>query len=224
MIATIDLGPRIATQAEALAAANRGLASPKAKARAYLEQVQAIHAVLSSPPLGPELERIDPYLFAGLHLGLSNAAFALTAPRDEGRAALRISLEQARQALRDYLELLEVSDLRPVADLVRWLVAELDVPQAEVAELVGTNLRTLQRWLHANAKLTLKPAQEARVRAVAKATRHLLHSLSGPGVAHWFHRPHPDLHGRAPMAMLAEPDAVPQLLLLASRTRSHNAS
>ncbi|HLM48976.1 MAG TPA: antitoxin Xre/MbcA/ParS toxin-binding domain-containing protein [Solirubrobacteraceae bacterium] len=58
------------------------------------------------------------------------------------------------------------------------------------------------------------------MRAVARIVAQLRHALTGVGVVDWFRRPHPDLGGRAPLDVLDDPLALPELVELAGALRA----
>jgi uncharacterized protein (DUF2384 family) len=172
-----------------------------------------------------ELSQMDPYLFVALQHGALAAYRAMHAPDPASeRRQLRIGLERMRQALRDFAEEAPVRDARPAKEVARWLADTVHVPQATLAELVGTAPRTFQRWISAQDASSPQGDEERRLRTVARIAGHLRHALSGPGVVAWFQRPRPELDGRAPAELLADPLAAPQLLSLAAAARSSNAA
>jgi hypothetical protein len=166
----------------------------------------------------------DPYLAENAFAGAARAAAALLNPEPHAaRKAARLALEQIRQALRDIVEAGPVDEDVPPARVAAWLEGVLGVPQAQVAELVGTSARTWQRWLTGT---TPDPYLLARLRRIARLTMHLRHALTGPGVARWFTRPHPLIKDSAgcPADLLDDPDGYRRLLVLAAGLRSTQAS
>ena len=166
----------------------------------------------------------DPYLAESVYAGAARAAAALLASdATVARRDARIALEQIRQALRDLGDARPVDEDVPPSDVARWLERTLGVSQAEVARLVGTSPRTWQRWLAGT-----QPESDAlaRLRRIARLTLHLRHSLTGPGVARWFERPHPLLKDGAgcPADLLDDPGEYARLQALAAGTRSMQAS
>lgn len=159
----------------------------------------------------------DPYLAVALQQGAIASLLSLT-----DRRGLRIALEQMRQALRDIQEGLPVRDDRPAREVAAWLAETLDLPQAEVARLVGTSHRTFQRWLSGEAEPRGEEAR--RLRVVARMAANLRHALTGPGVMAWFARRHPALGGRPPAALLDDPAAIGGLARLAAAARSAGAA
>lgn len=176
--------------------------------------------------LGPNLEtQVDPYLLMSLQQGVIGALRALDLTSEkQKRSQLRIALERMRQSLRDMLEGVEVSEDQPTKDVVRWLVDTLDVPQSEVADLLNVNARKLQRWLSPHDPSEPHDEDALRVRLMARITSHLRHSFSGPGVAAWLERPHPDLKGSSPIDLLNKRQTFEHLLSLAASARSSAAT
>lgn len=167
----------------------------------------------------------DPYLAENAFAGAARAAAALL--HDDARLArkaARLALEQVRQALRDSVEARPVDEDVPVAQMAAWLEGTLGVPQQQVAALVGTTVRSWQRWLTEAAHPDAYSL--SRLRRIARLTMHLRHSLTGPGVARWFVRHHPLIREGAgrPADLLDDPDGYRHLLVLAAGLRSSQAS
>lgn len=166
----------------------------------------------------------DPYLAEHAFAGAARAAAGLL---DEdpakARRSARVALEQVRQALRDVLEARPVDEDVPGGVVAGWLERVLGLPQQQVASLVGTSVRTWQRWLSGAEP---DPYLLSRLRRIARLTHHLQHSLTGPGVARWFTRPHPLIKDGAgtPLDLLDDPEGYRLLLALAAGLRSTQAS
>lgn len=172
-----------------------------------------------------EISRIDPYLLVALQQGLITAlrALELDSPTSK-RRQLRIALEQMRQATRDLLEGIPVSEERSTKETVRWVVDVLDIPQSEVAVLLDIHPRKFQRWLSVNDPSEPHDEDALRIRLLARIANHLRHSFSGPGVAAWLERPHPELKGQAPKDLLGKRQSFEQLVSLAAAARSHSST
>jgi hypothetical protein len=166
----------------------------------------------------PESLGTDPYLASSLYAGALRAMRALHQGGGHQRGELRLALEQVRQAARDAVAGAPVSDGRPVKTVLRELSAMVRVPQPELAALLGVSTRQLQRWLADDGPVP-SGREEGRVRALAKLAAQLRHVLTGPGVAAWFTRQHPEL-GVAPVELLADPLELPRLVELASALRA----
>ncbi len=113
---------------------------------------------------------------------------------------------------------------RTTKEIVQWLDKALDVPQAQLAQLLGTDVRPLQRWLSSEESSQPQGERAMRVRAVARMANHLRHALTGPGVVQWFSHRRKELGGKSPAQLLETSDALPRLVLLASNARSMTAS
>jgi putative toxin-antitoxin system antitoxin component (TIGR02293 family) len=168
---------------------------------------------------------VDPYLLLSLQDGAIQTLLSL----DEGdpgeqRQGVRIGLERMRQALRDLADEAVVTDDRPIKEVVRWLVEVLDAPNAEVAHLLGTSPRTLQRWLSKDGRVQPHGEDAARVKFVARICNQLRHVLTGQGVIMWFESPHPELDERQPLTLLSDPEDARMLLRLAADTRVSGAT
>lgn len=172
-----------------------------------------------------ELASADPYLLVSLQGGAIQTLLSLDqedALRQRG--GVRIGLERMRQALRDVADEAHVSDDRPVKDVVMWLVDALDAPYAQVAKLLDTSPRTLQRWLSSIERVQPHGEDAARVKLVARVVNQLRHSMTSQGVIRWFESPHPALKGRPPIALVGDPLDAPGLIRLAAATRVSTAT
>jgi putative toxin-antitoxin system antitoxin component (TIGR02293 family) len=162
---------------------------------------------------------VDPYLSTMLFAGALRAVKSLR--HDDlstRRRDVRVALEQVRHALRDIVDRSPFAADVPVRDVLTRLASQLNVPQADLADLLGVSTRQLQRWLSANGA-PLSGEDEARVRVVAEIVNHLRHVFTAPGALAWFRRPHPHL-GEAPMELLKDPSTYPRLRDLAVGSRS----
>lgn len=169
--------------------------------------------------------RGDPYLAEHVFAGAARAAAGLL--EDEpvtARRTARLALEQVRQALRDLLEGQQVDEDVPAREVALWLERVLSLPQSQLAALIGTSPRTWQRWITTSAEP--EPYLALRLRRIARLTAQLRHSLTGPGVARWFTRPHPLIKDGAgcPADLLDEPEGYWHVQRLAAGLRSTQAS
>jgi hypothetical protein len=161
----------------------------------------------------------DPYLTTTLWAAAFRAEKALRHVNDEQkRRDVRIALEQFRHALRDIVERRPYDDGAPVRDVLIKTVDAVDVPQKELAELLGVSVRQLQRWLTPAGP---EPAGDdaARIRAIGNVVHQLRHAFTGPGVMAWFDRKHPVL-GSRPIELLEDPLKYPQLVGAAIAARA----
>jgi DNA-binding transcriptional regulator YiaG len=184
------------------------------------EVVMDVSGILDDVP-EQELYRYDPYLVLSLYRGTVDALRALGAENAGAkRRRMRIALEQMRQALRDLEEGLPIREDKSTTEIVNWLLETVDASQGDLARLLGTSRRTLQRWISESGAAEPRGAENRRVRIVARLVNHLRHALTGPGVIAWFERPHPELKGKPPIAILNDPDAPIRLNRLAAGVRS----
>jgi hypothetical protein len=172
-----------------------------------------------------ELAHIDPYLLVALQRGAIQTLLSLgeEAPAAQRRAA-RLGLERMRQVLRDVAQEAIVSEDQPIKEVVRWLVDTLDAPHAEVAALLSTSPRTLQRWISPSETVQPHGEDAARVKNIARIVNQLRHGLTGQGVLRWFESPHPELKGRSPRGLLEDPRDAGLLTRLAATTRVSGAT
>jgi hypothetical protein len=193
---------------------------PESLRREILELAAAVWPIPDS-----RLAEMDPYFVVALQQGAISCLVGIeTEDPTTKRRLVRLGLEQMRQAVRDLAEGLPVREDRPAKDIAQWLDETLDVPQATLAELVGANPRTFQRWVSLKDSAEPRGDEARKLRVVARIANNLRHSLSGPGVVGWFLRPNPHLKGAPPADLLGEPEAGEELLRLAAAVRSSAAS
>jgi uncharacterized protein (DUF2384 family) len=172
-----------------------------------------------------DLEEVDPYLVAALLRGAIGSLRALSVDDPQTRrSTLRVSLEQARQALRDIEEGTPTRVSVPVKEVVRWLDSVVEASQRTLARLLNTSPRTYQRGVSANDRAEPRDQDATRVRMVAAVVNHLRHAMTSRGAVDWFFRPHPELKGERPFALLDKAENLPTLTLLASSARSSGAT
>jgi hypothetical protein len=166
-------------------------------------------------------QEIDPYLGLLVHRAVIEAQEAIERPEDPGaRDALRIALERLSHALSSIAEAEEVGDERPAKEVARWLTTSIEVPQRDLAELLGVELRRFQRWISPRESARPEGEDALRVRAVARLVGQLRHAFTAVGVLRWFDWPRSDLGGRTPRELLHDPARLPDLMRAAGSTRS----
>jgi hypothetical protein len=159
----------------------------------------------------------DPYLALLVHRAVLDAQAAVDgADRD----ALRIALERLGHALAALGEAEAVGDERTPKELARWLAAAADVPQRDLAALLGVDLRRFQRWISPRERTQPEGEEARRLRVVARLVGQLRHAYTAAGVLAWFDRPQRALAGAAPRELLADPLRLPELMLAAGAVRS----
>jgi hypothetical protein len=211
----IDLA-RPAAAAAAVDALNDTLA---ASARVPAEVGVAVGALVAAVRATP-LERwtaADPYLALLVHRAVLDAQAAVEGGE---RDALRIALERLSHALAALGEAEEVGDARSPKELARWLASAVEVPQRDLADLLGVDLRRFQRWISARERTRPEGEEARRLRALARIVGQLRHAFTPAGVVAWFDWPRADLGGATPRELLADPVRLPELLLAAGSTRS----
>lgn len=160
---------------------------------------------------------IEPYLYRTLSDGLLRLWPAVTA-RD--RKAARLAAEAVRQALLDIADAADRDGPRDPKHTASWVedvVGELD--EAAVRALLGVSYRTWRRWLKETGGTTPTGSDAARLWAVAAALDHLRRSFTPAGAVAWFSRPHPQLEGRAPATLLADPAEHQRVIDVAAGSR-----
>lgn len=171
-----------------------------------------------------ELAALDPYLVLALDRGLLAAWRGLGQSGGGQRAAVRVAVEQVRQALRDLRAEEPIGDTRPAKELAQWLDEVLDASRADVASLLGVSPRQYQRWISRTDAAEPHGEDARRLRVLARLVAHLRHAWTGPGVVAWLTHPHPALNGRTPSSLLDDVEHYPQLRRLASSMRSTRAA
>jgi hypothetical protein len=177
-------------------------------------------AALATAVRATPLERwtaADPYLALLVHRAVLDAQAAVD---DDARDALRIALERLSHALAALGEAEQVGDARSPKELARWLASAVEVPQRDLAELLGVDLRRFQRWISARERTAPEGEEARRLRALARIVGQLRHAFTPAGVVAWFDWPRPDLGGATPRDLLSDPVRLPDLVLAAGSTRS----
>jgi uncharacterized protein (DUF2384 family) len=173
-----------------------------------------------APLSPPAFDAADPYLVEALLTGTVGCAQAIWATEPAARRSeLRVPLERARQALRDLLDERNVAADRPAKAVARWLVEVTELPQHELAQLVGVATRTFQRWISDSEQAAPAGDDETRLRTLARTIDQLRWSMTPSGAVRWLQRPHPALDGGRPADLLAEPLGYSELPKLAASTR-----
>ena len=202
--------------ASAVDALNDRLAAEPQIAPDVAAEVAALTAAVRATPLD-RWTAADPYLALLVHRAVLDARAAV---EDEARDALRIALERLSHALAALGEAEEVGDARSPKELARWLAAAVEVPQRDLAELLGVDLRRFQRWISPRERTQPEGEDARRLRALARLVGQLRHAFTPAGVVAWFDWPRPELGGVTPRELLADPVRLPELLLAAGSTRS----
>jgi hypothetical protein len=110
---------------------------------------------------------------------------------------LLLNVEALRHLLRDALDGHVQGGEEDVAAVVRQLQRWLPrVSQPELADLMGISTRQYQRWGQMHSEPTRRAQMVARLIAI------LRRSWTDAGVVAWFHRPRPELDGKAPVEVL----------------------
>jgi hypothetical protein len=178
--------------------------------------VSALAAAVRATPL-ERWTAADPYLALLVHRAVLDAVAAV---EGEERDALRIALERLSHALAALGEAEEVGDARSPKELARWLADAVEVPQRDLADLLGVDLRRFQRWISARERTRPEGEEARRLRALARLVGQLRHAFTPAGVVAWFDWPRPELGGATPRELLPDPVRLPDLLLAAGSTRS----
>jgi hypothetical protein len=178
--------------------------------------VAALVAAVRATPLD-RWTAADPYLALLVHRAVLDAQAAAD---DDARDALRIALERLSHALAALGEAEEVGDARSPKELARWLAGAVEVPQRDLADLLGVDLRRFQRWISPRERTQPEGEEARRLRALARIVGQLRHAFTPAGVIAWFDWPRPELDGATPRELLGDPVRLPDLLLAAGSMRS----
>ena len=205
-----------AAAAAAIDALNDELAAMPAVRAGMGEAVAGVASAVRATPLD-RWTAADPYLALLVHRAVLDARAAAD---DGARDALRIALERLSHALAALAEAEAVGDARTPKELARWLAESLEVPQRDLAALLGVDLRRFQRWISARERTQPEGEEASRVRAVARIAAQLRHAFTPAGVVAWFDWARPELGGATPRELLADPVRLPELVLAAGATRS----
>jgi hypothetical protein len=132
---------------------------------------------------------------------------------------LLLRFEQIRHVLRDACdESLEASheDGQALATkLVEWLPS---VRQADVAELLGTSARSLQRLIKDGG------APSSRLRLVTRLVALLRRAWTPEGTIAWFHRPRRELDSKTPLDVIGQPEYEETLVTMVRQGRAGHGS
>jgi hypothetical protein len=205
-----------ARAAAAVDALNDRLAGEAGVAPEIAARVAALADAVRATPLD-RWTAADPYLALLVHRAVLDARAAAD---DAARDALRIALERLSHALAALGEAEEVGDTRTPKELARWLVSAVDVPQRDLADLLGVDLRRFQRWISEREQTRPEGEEARRLRALARIVGQLRHAFTPEGVVAWFDWPRPELGGVTPRELLPDPLRLPDLVLAAGSTRS----
>jgi hypothetical protein len=140
-------------------------------------------------------------------------------PLDSIEAAL-LGLEAIRHVVRDALE-----EQAPGEDDARALLGELEealprVNRRDLAELLGTSERSIQRTLAS----TVVVAPSRRLVMVARLVALLRRGWTPEGVVAWFHRPRPELDERSVLDAIDDAALEQDILGLARHGRAQHGS
>jgi hypothetical protein len=178
--------------------------------------VGALTAAVRATPLD-RWTAADPYLALLIHRAVLDAQAAVD---EEARDGLRVALERLSHALAALGEAEEVGDARTPKEVARWLAGAVEVPQRDLAELLGVDLRRFQRWISVRERTQPEGEEARRLRALARIVGQLRHAFTPAGVLAWFDWPRPELGGATPRELLADPVRLPDLVLAAGSMRS----
>jgi hypothetical protein len=142
---------------------------------------------------------------------VNTAMNAASGDLDRFEAAL-VGIERVRHVIRDALD----EFIGGVNADRRQILQELDrslpgVRQADIAELLAVDPRTVRRWTSRVGE------PDHRLKLVARLAAILKHAWTPKGTLAWFHRPRRDLDGRRPIELLDDPGSE-RLLLSAARS------
>jgi len=173
--------------------------------------------------LKPEIEDLDFDVeqSAALFSAIVDVDRAVRADREDFDRfeQMLLGIERIRQVIRDALD---ESAGGAEADRRRLVKTTIDglpgVRQAEIAELLGVDPRTVRRWSGESGR------PEARLLTVARLVSILRHAWTPAGTVAWFARPRRDLGGAAPLDLLATPDAERSLIAAARSSRNQYAT
>jgi putative toxin-antitoxin system antitoxin component (TIGR02293 family) len=94
--------------------------------------------------------------------------------------------------------------IEPLPDRLRRAVLQTDLDQSDVARLLGTNPRTVSRWLADQTEP--RPDARRRLLEVVAVLEHLSGVLKPQAAHDWLFSPNPMLDHHKPVDLLAEGD------------------
>jgi hypothetical protein len=131
---------------------------------------------------------------------------------------LLVCAEGIRHVIRDVLDGDVPVDPQDAAALIQQIEEWLPgINRVEIAALLGTTPRTLQRWASS------RPTPTPRAVLVARLVALLRHGWTAPGVVAWFTRTRRDLGNQTPLEVLSDPARERDLLELARAGRAQHA-
>lgn len=208
------------TAAETVQFANDELAEHETISPRIAEVVRGLGEEILASDIDEWLA-IEPYHALLVHRAILEAQETLVSRGDpDARDRLRLALGRLSLALTLVAEADPVGENRSTEEIAQWLDEVIDVPQRELAELLGVDLRKFQRWISRGNTMKPEGDDARRVRTVAHIANQLRHTLSGPGVVAWFGWPRGDLGGKMPRDLLDDVSKTPDLLLAAGGMRS----
>lgn len=169
--------------------------------------------------LKPQLETADlsyeqrATLYSAL-VDVSNAMTADPDDLDRFEAAL-VGIERVRHVIRDALDEFVGGANADRRRLLHELEQSLPgVRQADLAELVAVDPRTIRRW-------TNEPGEpEHRLQLVTRLVAVLRNAWTPKGILAWFHRPRRELGNKTPIELLDDPGSERSLLSEARSSRN----
>lgn len=169
--------------------------------------------------LRPQLETADLSYEqrATLYSALVDVSTAMTAdPGDLNRfEAALVGIERIRHVIRDALDEFVGGANADRRRLLQELERSLPVVrQADIAELLAVDPRTIRRWANEAGE------PEHRLQLVARLVAVLRNAWTPKGILAWFHRPRHDLDGKAPIELLDDPGSERSLLSAARSSRN----
>jgi hypothetical protein len=169
--------------------------------------------------LKPQLEAADlsieqrATMYSAL-VDVNTAMNAASGDLDRFEAAL-IGIERVRHVVRDALDEFVGGAKAERRRLLQSLEASLPgVRQADLAELLDVDPRTVRRWAADSGD------PEHRLQLVAQLVAVLRHAWTPKGILAWFHRPRRELDEQAPIDLLDDPGAERALLSAARSSRN----
>ena len=204
-----------AAAAAAIDALNDELAAVPALPAGMGEAVAGVASAVRATPLD-RWTAADPYLALLVHRAVLDARAAA----DDAGAVLLTPPVRRPLALAAPASAAAAGAPPTPKELARWLADTLEVPQRDLAALLGIDLRRFQRWISARERTQPEGEEARRVRAVARIAAQLRHAFTPAGVVAWFDWPRPELGGATPRELLGDPVRLPELVLAAGATRS----
>lgn len=99
-----------------------------------------------------------------------------------------------------------LNELTPLADTIRFLLLDVRLTQREIAHMLGSDERTVRRWIKHDGEQTPQTRFAKRIDDVRDLVRLLYDTLPGEQTGRWLRARNRLLDGKRPIDLLAQDD------------------